>query len=30
LAPDYPAPMVDHAVERDDALARYRSIRQRT
>jgi deoxyribodipyrimidine photo-lyase len=29
LAPDYPAAMVDHAVERDDALARYRSIRQR-
>jgi deoxyribodipyrimidine photo-lyase len=23
--PDYPAPMVDHAVERDEALARYRS-----
>jgi len=25
MAPDYPSPMVDHAVERDDALARYRS-----
>jgi deoxyribodipyrimidine photo-lyase len=24
-APDYPAPIVDHRVERDDALARYRS-----
>ncbi|MEX1106718.1 MAG: deoxyribodipyrimidine photo-lyase [Ilumatobacteraceae bacterium] len=27
LRPDaYPAPMVDHAVERDDALARYRAM----
>jgi deoxyribodipyrimidine photo-lyase len=25
FAPDYPAPMVDHAIERDEALARYRS-----
>jgi deoxyribodipyrimidine photo-lyase len=24
-APDYPAPIVDHRVERDDSLARYRS-----
>ncbi len=23
---DYPAPMVDHAVERAEALARYRSV----
>jgi deoxyribodipyrimidine photo-lyase len=27
LAPDYPSPMVDHSAERDEALARYRSIR---
>ena len=30
LAPDYPSPMVEHAAERDEALARYRSIRQST
>jgi deoxyribodipyrimidine photo-lyase len=27
LAPDYPSPIVDHSAERDEALARYRSIR---
>jgi len=27
LRPDaYPAPMVDHALERDEALVRYRSM----
>jgi deoxyribodipyrimidine photo-lyase len=26
----YPAPMVDHAAERDEALRRYRSLRDKT
>ncbi len=29
LAPDYPAPIVDHRVERDVALARFQSLGQR-
>jgi deoxyribodipyrimidine photo-lyase len=27
---EYPAPMVDHAAERDEALRRYRSLKEKT
>lgn len=30
FAPDYPAPIVDHRIERDEALARFQSLPQRS